>query len=131
VIFRQYSISESTGDDSDKDKSYTLANIFDTLSHDSNHSVENEAETTDNIELVLNAITENSEFPDSAQKRIKISHTKDHSVLTQDHIPEHGLFISPSNTAENETDQCMYYNDNCLLINILFSYEFMKNILLD
>jgi len=121
AISKQYFISESTADDSDK--SYTPASIFDTSSHDSNESIRNEAETTGNAELVLKAITENSEFSGSAQKRMKISYTNDHLLLTQEnHIPEHGLFVSPSTTAENETDQCMYYNYYCLLINILFSF---------
>jgi len=53
VISKEYFISESTADDSDKNKSYTPANIFDTLSHDSKQSIENE-----------------SQFSGSAQKRI-------------------------------------------------------------
>jgi len=119
MISKQYFISESTADDSDKDISYRPGNIFDmTLSHDSNNqSLENEAETTGNGEIVLEATIDIPEFSGSAQKRMKMSYKNDHSLSTQEnHIPEHSLFISPSTTAENETDQCMYYSYYYLFI---------------
>jgi len=68
VISKQYFISESTADDSDKDISYTPGNIFDmTLSHNSNNQfLENEVETTGNREIVFEATTDIPEFFDSA-----------------------------------------------------------------
>jgi len=91
------------------------------LSHDSNNqSLENENRTTGNVEIVLETTVDIPEFSGSAQKRMKMSYKNDHSLSTQEnHILEHGLFISPSIAVENETDQCMYYNYYCLLINIL------------
>lgn len=62
MISKQYFISESIADDSDKDISYKPGNIFDmTLSHDSNNqSLENEAETTGNGEIVLEVASNGS-----------------------------------------------------------------------
>lgn len=122
MISKQYFISESTADDSDKDISYRPGNISDTaLSYDSNNqSLENETETTGNGEIDFETTIDIPEFSGSAQKIMKMSYKNDHSLSTQEnHIPEHGLFISPSTAAENATDQCMYYNYYCLLINIL------------
>ncbi|XP_060876264.1 uncharacterized protein LOC132949407 [Metopolophium dirhodum] len=106
-IYLEESDNESTADDSDKDISYRPGNISDTtLSHDSNNqSLENETETTGNGEIDLETI-DIPEFSGSAQKRMKMYYKNDHSLSTQEnHIPEHGLFISPSTAAENETDQ--------------------------
>lgn len=91
------------------------------MSHDSNNqTLENETETTGNGEIVLETTIDIPEFSGSAEKRMNMCNKNYHSLSTQEnHIPEHSLFISPSTAAENETDQCTYYNYYCLLINIL------------